>query len=273
MKRKTLLRQIPFAVRGRRKINGLRDERAKRKALSQLATVPGGQGAAVKAALTSLQRKLPPAADEWRERIEAERARLLGRVELVDDGSLRDGGPYDKGVTIQQACFVSKPQEQALLLFSLARAARPANVLEVGTNVGISSAYIGAALKLNGDSGELTTLDASRYRQRLAKEAHRNLGIDNVSYVEGLFTKTLRPSLERLRSVDLAFIDGHHQYQPTLDYFEKIMAFSNAGSVLVFDDIRWSKGMKQAWSRIARDKRVAVAVDLQSVGVCVVGTG
>jgi predicted O-methyltransferase YrrM len=156
----------------------------------------------------------------------------------------------------------------ALLLFSLARTTKPLHVLELGTNVGISSAYLGAALKANGQKGRLTTLEVSPYRLRLAKEVHRNLGIDNISYVKGLFVDVLRPALADLGSVDLAFIDGHHQYQPTLAYFEEIFGFSSPGAVFVFDDIRWSDGMRRAWSRIQADDRLGLIVDLYYLGIC-----
>ena len=100
----------------------------------------------------------------------------------------------------------------------------------------------------------MVTLDASAYRQRLAKEIHANLGLDNISYVTGLFTDTLQPTLTDMGTVDLAFIDGHHQYQPTLDYLEEILKFSTPDTVFVFDDIRWSEGMKQAWDEIRADR-------------------
>jgi len=37
----------------------------------------------------------------------------------------------------------------------------------------------------------------------------------------------------------------------------------------VFDDIRWSAGMKEAWDQLARDPRMRLAVDLLEIGVCV----
>ena len=71
--------------------------------------------------------------------------------------------------------------------------------------------------------------------------------------------------------IDLAFIDGHHQYQPTLDYFEEIFRFSTPDTVFVFDDIRWSDGMKRAWSQIQSDDRLNLIVDLSRIGVCMRG--
>ena len=37
-----------------------------------------------------------------------------------------------------------------------------------------------------------------------------------------------------------AFIDGHHDREATLGYFEHVLARSHEGTVLVFDDIHWS---------------------------------
>jgi predicted O-methyltransferase YrrM len=263
-----LIKQNPLAAQVYKTFISLVHGRANRKILEQLKNTPYPQGAQIAEALESLQRKLPQPDQKWIERIEVERKRLLSRKEPLNDGSLGVGGLYDNDVTIQQACLVSKPPLPALQLFLLTRTVKPSHVIELGTNVGISSAYIGAALKLNGQNGKIITLDASPYRQRLAKEVHCNLGIDNISYGEGLFTDTLNPSLIQLGSIDLAFIDGHHQYQPTLDYFEEILEFSTPSAAFVFDDIRWSDGMKKAWSQIQSDDRLGMIVDLSSVGVC-----
>ena len=121
---------------------------------------------------------------------------------------------------------------------------QPKTILELGTNIGISSAYLAAA------GGSVTTLEASAARLALAKELHRKLGLRNVSYVQGLFTDTLQLTLESLPPIDLAFIDGHHLYQPTLDYFAAIREHAARDCLFVFDDVRWSDGMKRAWAEL-----------------------
>jgi hypothetical protein len=50
-----------------------------------------------------------------------------------------------------------------------------------------------------------------------------------------------------------------------------MLPFLAGTALLVFDDIAWSPGMKRAWSTIVNDWRVATAVDLGPVGLCVVG--
>lgn len=191
--------------------------------------------------------------------VERERARLLARKALLDPE-----GPFDKGISVSAACAISKSPRQAALLGSIVKAFTPGYALELGTNVGISSAYIGSSM-----TGALVTLEASPSRQVLAKGVHSNLGISNVDYVLGLFEDTLDDVLTRLPQVDFAFIDGHHEYRPTLDYFERIVKRARPGSVFVFDDINWSEGMIKAWSKLKMDERFGLVADFWTVGVCV----
>jgi predicted O-methyltransferase YrrM len=208
----------------------------------------------------SLARGLRPRDCDLFSRIEQGRQDMLCDHSPLVDGSLGPPAIYDQDVTIAGACGVSKRPNSAWLLHSLANEYRPGTILELGTNVGISSAYLAAS------GSNVITLDASSYRQRLAKSLHEKLGLD-VDYVEGLFTDTLGATLDRMAPVRMAFIDGHHQYQPTLDYFEAIAAKAAPGCVFVFDDIRWSSGMKRAWRELRRDPRFDAVSDLGGMGV------
>jgi predicted O-methyltransferase YrrM len=202
------------------------------------------------------------------ERIEARRNALLEDASALVDGTLGPPGIYDRG-TIAEACQKSKAPKEARLLYALAYEFRPKTVIELGTNVGISSAYLAAGLKDSRSGGRVLTLESSPYRLRLARDLHQQLGLDNISYQQGLFIDTLAPSLEVTDSIEMAFVDGHHQYQPTLDYFDSIWGRSVDHCLFIFDDIRWSEGMEKAWSDLRADPRVTIAVDLGSMGICV----
>jgi predicted O-methyltransferase YrrM len=154
-------------------------------------------------------------------------------------------------------------------MYLLVREFQPAQAIELGTNVGISSAYQAAGLQTNA-SGRLVTLEASPYRLRLAKELHGRVGLRALDYRQGLFTETLDDAVADFGPFDFVFIDGHHQYEPTLDYFERVWRRSHDDALFVFDDIRWSEGMQRAWAKLQADPRVALALDLYTVGVCVV---
>ena len=230
---------------------------------------PSRKSTAIAEALDNMSRRPSEAERLWIRKIEVERNRLLSSHEPLVDGTLGEGGLYDQGRTISDACLVSKSAEACGFLLALTRKLNPTLVIELGTNVGISSAYLASALEINGGDRLITTMDASPYRQRLAADVHRRTGLNRrVQYVEGLFTDTLKPTLSRMDAVDLAFIDGHHQYQPTLDYMEIILECASEDAALVFDDIRWSEGMRKAWDRIRHDERFGLVVDLHSMGIC-----
>jgi predicted O-methyltransferase YrrM len=196
------------------------------------------------------------------EQIEHWRADLLQDNSLLVDGSEGPAGIYDEGQTVADACRVSKPKASARLLHSLAAEYRPENVLELGTNVGISSAYLAAA------GCRVTTLEASPYRLRLAKGLHGRLGLQ-LEYVQGLFTDTLAKTLAALPPVQMAFVDGHHQYEPTLRYFEAIAEKAAPNCVFIFDDIRWSDGMRRAWKELKANPDFQTVADLGDMGVAI----
>lgn len=194
--------------------------------------------------------------------IEKQRAKLLENDSLIVDGSLGPGGPYDEGATIANICRTSTSSAStARYLYSLAAEYGANTVLELGTNLGISAAYLAAA------GGRVTTLEASAYRIRIAKNLHAAVGLDNIEYVHGLFSETLDETLKGLPPIDLAFIDGHHQHRPTIDYYETIRPHASEGCVFIFDDIRWSDGMKRAWAELK--PRFTATAEVAGMGVAV----
>ncbi|MBK9512170.1 MAG: hypothetical protein IPO05_00750 [Flavobacteriales bacterium] len=63
------------------------------------------------------------------------------------------------------------------------------------------------------------------------------------------------------------FLDGHHAKEPTLEYFDLCLQRSHNDTVLVLDDIHWSRGMEEAWIAIKGHPRVTVTIDLYSMGL------
>jgi len=67
--------------------------------------------------------------------------------------------------------------------------------------------------------------------------------------------------------VDFAFIDGNHRKEPTERYFKELLAKTNNDSILVFDDIHWSREMEAAWETIKKDATVTCSIDLFFIGI------
>lgn len=236
--------------------------------LRRLAEATGEDGRLVSEAIERLNR-LDNDASADLAAVDRERKRLLSVHEPLVDGALGDPRPWDVGATVAGACGDSKKPRPALLLYWIVRLFRPKKVLEFGSNVGISAAYIGAALRANGDGGELWTLDGSAYRQRVAKQTIANVGMDDIVHFDfGEFSDILPRVLADHGPFDCAFIDGNHTLEPTLDFTRQVVEGAAVDPLVIYDDIRWSPGMKEAWRRLRQDPHMKSAVDLYSVGVC-----
>ena len=215
---------------------------------------------------------------DWVDRIEELRHVLLtcnDEISKTDHGAgtrrtRRGEADAYRGVvsttTVARACRASKPRMWGLFLFGLVRRLRPRCCLELGTCLGISSAYQAAAQRLNG-GGSLITLEGDPALATLAAEHLRRLGLADVRLVRGRFQDTLRGVLDEHGPVDHAFIDGHHDGDATLAYFDLILPRLTRRAVVVFDDISWP-AMRPAWRAIARHEQVRLASRLGSIGVC-----
>jgi len=265
----------------------LRRARARRRraaASRLLAGLPGSAPAPVRTVAAALERAMAgtfgPEERGPIDRIEALREELCAsgaEVRMEDFGAgSRARGPEARGpgtvvTTVGSVCAsASKPRFWCGLLFHLARSARPARCLELGTSLGISSAYIGTALGLNGQ-GLLVSIEGSPAIAALAREHHRRLGIRTVQVREGRFAEVLAPLLAETGTTDLVFIDGHHDEAATKDYFGRIRPSVPDGGIVVFDDIRWSEGMARAWREIRASAGIAADIDLGDMGVVVLG--
>lgn len=220
--------------------------------------------------------------------IEAVRRRLLEdetEVEVLNFGA---GKPRDRRsqeemdagwishAVVSQVCkrAVSHPAK-ARLIFNLVRALRPLFALELGTCLGISAAYQGAALELNG-RGQLISLEGAPSFGQIARETLAASGVSSVEVLVGRFHDTLPEALVRADAVnglDFAFVDGHHDEEATKHYFGLLRGHAAPQAVILFDDIRWNTRMERAWHSIAADPGVGLAVDLENYGLVVLGAG
>lgn len=242
----------------------------------------GSEGARVAAALErALSDPGSRPSSAWFERIEALRNRLetdVSPLSITDYGAgsanderseteMKEGVLVEK--TVKDMCRASKTPFWAGILHELVLEYRPDTGVELGTCLGLSAAYQGAAMEING-SGRFVTLEGA---DSLAKVSMQHLDelqlADRVSVVTGRFSDTLSGVIDELKPIGYAFIDGHHDEHATVAYFEQLLPHLDELSVLVFDDTSWTDGMKRAWSTIVDHEAVTLSVDLGAFGVCV----
>ena len=216
----------------------------------------------------ALDNRLEPAEMQWVERIEAQRRKLESSVEEMVELTA-EGRPSARLVG-ELARIGSVSPRWALVLFMLVRRLEPASCLELGTCLGISAGYQGAALELNG-KGRLVTLEAGRARAALAERNLADVGVRRATVRVGLFQDILEPTMRGLAPIEFVFVDGQHEGDATIRYFEQLVVHAGENAVLVFDDIGWSPGMQDAWATIRNDRRVRLWTDVTRFGICVVG--
>lgn len=257
--------------------------RRARRQLRELETVALPAGPRLSAALSrALDGSASSEQDAWFDRIEELRSRLElddSTVTITDFGAgsshdVRTDVQMAEGVqvtkSLRQVSRASKPAFWARLLHELVREYRPRTALEMGTCLGISAAYQAAALEMEG-AGQLTTLEGAASLAEVSRDNLDRCGLGHrVDVVTGRFADTLESILETLPSIDYAFVDGHHDENATVAYFEQLLPHLADPAVLVFDDIDWTPGMRRAWAQIASSPRVGLAVDLRAIGICII---
>jgi len=65
----------------------------------------------------------------------------------------------------------------------------------------------------------------------------------------------------------MAFVDGNHRYESTVEYVRRLLGKAGEESVIVMDDIYWSRGMHRAWEEVISWPEVRVSIDLFHMGI------
>ncbi|MCL2651806.1 MAG: class I SAM-dependent methyltransferase [Candidatus Azobacteroides sp.] len=227
----------------------------------------------------TVHHRINPEEKAWISRIEEIRKQFTGNraaITILDYGagnpdSRRSEEEMTRGkasaTTYGEISMGSKPALWALLLFKLIRAMQPETAVELGTCIGISAAYQSAALQLNG-KGSLITIEGSEAIAGLAKKNLESLNLQKVEIRCGTFKTVLPEIFAKTSTLDYVFVDGHHDEQATIAYFELLLPHLSPGALLVFDDISWSSGMRRAWEKIRKHSAISFSADLKMLGIC-----
>jgi predicted O-methyltransferase YrrM len=185
-------------------------------------------------------------------------------IQKTDYGEINDNKPARiYPVSIRKIARTSlTPPRNAGRLFRLARFTKAANILEIGTSLGITTAY----LALANPEARIITMEGCPELSRIAKEHFARLGLKNIELIEGRFEDNLPATLDRLGRADLVFIDGNHHKTAMLEYYKQCLDHSGNETIMVFDDIHSSPGMEEAWEIIRHKEEVSVSLDLFSTG-------
>ena len=198
--------------------------------------------------------------------IEALRKQLLNDKRSIQVTDLGAGSKVNNDQTKKISDIARnalKPRRLAQLLYRLAADLKPLNIIELGTCLGITTVYLQNA----SPKAKVYSLEGSPETAAVALETFQKAGLTNIAEITGNFDDTLPGVINELDQLDFVFVDGNHQRDATIKYFEWCLAKVHEDTMLIFDDIYWSEGMKEAWQEIKAHPRVTVTVDLFWIGL------
>lgn len=148
------------------------------------------------------------------------------------------------------------------LLYRLAGFTNAKNILELGTSLGISAAY----LARGAPSARVITIEGSPSVAGIARETFGALGLPHIELMEGKAADILGQLPVIADQPDLVFIDAHHTEEATIQFFDVLATQVHRHSVIVLGDIHWSAGMERAWQRITQHPSVSLTLDVFDAG-------
>lgn len=197
------------------------------------------------------------------EKLRSELKRDDSAIEVADlgAGSRKNASALRSVASIARSAL--KPPRYAQLLFRIAQHYQCRRMVELGTSLGLTSAYLSG----HRHAEVLYTLEGAPGIAALAETHFSRLNRNNIVQVTGNFDDTLSSVLAQCGKVDLLYIDGNHRYAPTIRYFEQALPSLHDSSIVIFDDIHWSAEMEKAWRQIIADQRVTLSIDLFFIGL------
>jgi predicted O-methyltransferase YrrM len=199
-------------------------------------------------------------------KIESLRKQLLANnttIEVEDFGAGSSVMKSNKRIVKNIAKTSLKPKKYAQLLYRIVQYYKPATIVELGTSLGITTAYLASG----NPSSKVYTCEGSTNIAAIAQHNFDVLQLKNIELIQGDFNQTLQPLLSTINKIDLAFIDGNHREEPTLAYFTQLLNSSTSSTILVFDDIHWSAEMEAAWTVIQSHPAVTLTIDIFFIGI------
>ena len=195
-------------------------------------------------------------------------------IEIVDYGA---GNPNEnrsadkmnsgitKNISTKELCHIGLKSDFAHLIYALIKQHKPKHILELGTCCGFSSIYMSKALN---NKNIIDTIEGSPQTAEIAQQNFLMCKCTNINLHTGKFSDILPKLLNKDSIYDFVFIDGHHDKDATLQYFKMIKPYLDKNALILFDDISWSNGMKEAWEIIKQDKDIVKYEDFSKLGLC-----
>ena len=181
-------------------------------------------------------------------------------IEVEDLGAGSAYGLYKKRSISDIAKRCSSPAKVSRLLYQIGVFLKAKNMLELGTSLGVNTAYLAQISAMT-----IHTIEGSKGIHQVANNHLKKH--ENVIRHQGNINDLLEHILSKMDSVDMAYFDANHTYEATLTYFDQVFHKRLPSSVFIIGDIHWSTGMEDAWKEIIHMPEVTLSIDLFHCGL------
>lgn len=179
-------------------------------------------------------------------------------------GINKSAKPNKRSTTLgSQAGKALMPPKYSRLLFRLSKHFAPKRIIELGTSFGISAAY----LSLGQPQASLDTVEGCPETADVAREVLNKAAAGHVQVHTGTFRQVLPGLVATGDPVDLVFLDGDHSYDGVMNNMEVLLPSLHNDSVVILDDIRWTRQMWRAWQSVSALPSTTLKVDLGRMGL------
>jgi predicted O-methyltransferase YrrM len=198
-------------------------------------------------------------------KIEQIRKRLLSDKRNIEVNDLGSGAGKLKKNSRRVSDIAGKSpvsRKYGKLLSKMAAEFGKTSIIELGTSIGISTMYMASS-----SEATVYTIEGCHETAGIALDNFREAGITNIRLQEGSFDFVLPGLLKQGIIPGLVFIDGDHRKAPVIKYFNEIEKVAVNDTVIIIDDINYSKEMAEAWNELKHHKRVSATIDVFRMGV------
>ncbi len=159
--------------------------------------------------------------------------------------------------------YSAVPKKYGVLLSCLASEFGNRFIVEFGTSLGISTMYMALSCK----AARVLTMEGCPETAKIASQNFTELALQNISVITGPFDENLHQISSTGLKPGLVFIDGNHNKPALLRYFNFITGISDSETVIIIDDINYSKEMQEAWTEIKKNEKVSLTIDIYRFGI------
>jgi predicted O-methyltransferase YrrM len=156
---------------------------------------------------------------------------------------------------------LTSPKYSALL-YRLIKHFHMREIIELGTSLGVNTLYLAKY-----EATKVTTFEGSPEIANFAQSIFDQQHADNIKIIEGNIDRTLSSFLDGSIRPDLVYLDANHRHEATMRYFNTILHNKHDETIVVIDDIKWSKSMQKAWKEIILHPEVTMSIDLNKFGI------